>query len=137
IVSIITNLVQAAALLIVMAALQWQLTLIAVIILPLFILVARRLGVRLRAITREQMAANAQMNAVMNETLNIGGALLVKLFGRSPLEVERFGARAAEVRDLGVRRAVMSSVFFVIVGLISAVGTALVFGLGGYLVIQG
>lgn len=137
IVSLITNVIQAAALLIVMAVLEWRLTVIAVIILPLFILAARRLGLRLRAITRQQMEANAQMNAVMNETLNIGGALLVKLFGRSPVEVERFSTRAAEVRDLGVRSAVMSNIFFVIVGLISAVGTALVFGVGGYLVIQG
>ncbi len=137
IVNIITNLVQAAALLIVMGLMEWRLTVIAVLILPLFILVARRLGKHLRGITRQQMEANAQMNANMNETLNIGGALLVKLFGRTPLEVDRFSTRAAQVRDLGVRRAVMSSVFFVIVGLLSAVGTALVFGLGGYLVIQG
>ena len=82
------------------------------------------------------MEANAQMNAMMNETLNISGALLVKLFGRTQVEVERFDERAAEVRDLGIRRAVMGSVFFVIVGLLSAVGTALVYGIGGYLVIQ-
>ena len=137
IVNILTNLVQATALLVVMGLMEWRLTLISVLILPLFILAARRLGKHLRVITRQQMEANAQMNAMMNETLNISGALLVKLFGRTPLEVERFGARAAQVRDLGVRRAVMSSVFFVIVGLLSAVGTALVFGMGGYLVIQG
>jgi ATP-binding cassette subfamily B protein len=137
IVNIVTNLVQAVALLVVMGLLEWRLTIISVLILPLFILVARRLGSRLRVITREQMESNAQMNAVMNETLNIGGALLVKLFGRALLEVERFSVRAAQVRDLGVRRAVMASVFFVIVGLLSAVGTALVFGVGGYLVIQG
>jgi ATP-binding cassette subfamily B protein len=137
IVNILTNLVQAAALLVVMGLLEWRLTLIAVLILPLFMLVSRRMGGWLRAITREQMEANAQMNALMNETLNIGGALLVKLFGRSPLEVQRFSERAGQVRDLGVRRAVTASVFFVIVGLLSAVGTALVFGLGGYLVIAG
>jgi ATP-binding cassette subfamily B protein len=74
---------------------------------------------------------------MMNETLNIGGALLVKLFGRSSLETERFQERAAAVRDVGVRRAVLGTLFFVIVGLISAVGTALVYGIGGYLVIRG
>src|SRR5512142_1127724 len=77
------------------------------------------------------------MNAHMNETLNIGGALLVKLFGRGPEETDRFRQRAGNVRDIGVRRAVLGSSFFMILGLVSAVGTALVYGLGGYYVIQG
>ncbi len=134
--SIITNIVQAAAVLTVMITLEWHLTLISIIILPLFILVARRLGTRLRDISREQMEANARMNAMMNETLNIGGALLVKLFGRTRLEIERFQDRSSRVRDLGVFRAFTSTAFFVIIGLISAIGTALVYGLGGYFVIR-
>jgi ATP-binding cassette subfamily B protein len=77
------------------------------------------------------------MNAHMNETLNIGGALLVKLFGRAHEETERFGQRAASVRDIGIRRAVIGSSFFMILGLVGAVGTALVYGLGGWYVIQG
>jgi ATP-binding cassette subfamily B protein len=81
------------------------------------------------------MEMNAQMNAHMNETLNIGGALLVKLFGRTKEEEQRFRERAANVRDIGIRRAVIGSGFFVIIGLVSAVGTALVYGLGGYFVI--
>jgi len=137
IVGIVTNLIQAAAVLAVMLTLEWRLTLISVIVLPLFILVARRLGGRLRTVAREQMRYNAQMNAMMNETLNIGGALLVKLFGRVPQEVGRFEDRAAKVRDTGVQRAVLGVSFFVIIGLVSAVGTALVYGIGGYLVIQG
>lgn len=136
IVSIITNIVQATAVLIVMLTLEWRLTLISVVILPLFIIVARRLGNQLRDIARDQMEANAQMNAMMNETLNISGALLVKLFGRRPVEVSRFEKRASQVRDLGIRRALVGSVFFVIIGLLSAVGTALIYGLGGYLAIQ-
>ena len=136
IVGIITNIIQGAAVLIVMFTLEWRLTLISVIILPLFILAARQLGGRLRAISRDQMEANARMNAMMNETLNIGGALLVKLFGRINVEVERFQQRAVTVRDLGIQRAVTGAAFFIIIGLISAVGTALVFGIGGYLVIQ-
>jgi ATP-binding cassette subfamily B protein len=95
------------------------------------------LGTRLREIARNQMEANAQMNAMMNETLNIGGALLVKLFGRQQVEVDRFGQRAVQVRDLGVKRAFTGSIFMMIIGLISAVGSALVYGLGGYFVIQG
>jgi ATP-binding cassette subfamily B protein len=135
IVSIVTNLIEAVALLIVMFSLEWRLTLVSVLILPLFILVARRLGTVLRDIARQAMEMNAQMNAHMNETLNIGGALLVKLFGRSREEEKRFRDRAANVRDVGIRRAVVGSTFFVIFGLVSAVGTALVYGLGGYFVI--
>ena len=137
IVAAITNLVQASAVLAVMFALEWRLTLVSVAILPLFILAARRLGTRLRDIARQAMDLNAQMNAMMNETLNIGGALLVKLFGRARVEVSRFEQRASLVRDIGTHRAVLGASFFVIVGLISAMGTALVYGIGGYLVIQG
>jgi ATP-binding cassette subfamily B protein len=137
IVSIVTEIVQAAAVLAVMLGLEWRLTLISVAILPLFIFTARRLGTRLRDIARQTLDANAQMNAMMNETLNISGALLVKLFGRAPLEVARFDERAATVRDMGVQRAVWGSLFFALIGLVSAVGTALVYGVGGYLVIQG
>jgi ATP-binding cassette subfamily B protein len=136
IVNIITDIVQAVAVLAVMLVLEWHLTLISVAILPLFILAARRMGTRLRDIARAAMDANAQMNAMMNETLNISGALLVKLFGRTAIEVERFEGRAANVRDIGVRRAVVGTTFFVIIGLLSAIGTAMIYGLGGYLAIR-
>ncbi len=135
IVNIVTNLIEGIALLAVMLTLEWRLTLVSIVILPLFIIAAQRLGTILRDIAREAMETNAQMNAHMNETLNIGGALLVKLFGRSLEEEKRFRERAASVRDIGVRRAVVGSTFFVIFGLVSAVGTALVYGLGGYFVI--
>jgi ATP-binding cassette subfamily B protein len=137
IVDIITNIIEAIAILAVMLSLEWKLTLVSVIILPLFILAAQRLGGVLRDIAREAMDHNARMNAHMNETLNIGGALLVKLFGRTHEETERFSERAASVRDIGVRRAVIGSSFFMILGLVGAVGTALVYGLGGWYVIQG
>jgi ATP-binding cassette subfamily B protein len=137
IVSIVTNIIQASAVLVVMVTMEWRLTLLSVAIMPLFIIVARRLGNQLRDIARKQLEANAQMNAMMNETLNIGGALLVKLFGRTTTEVSRFDDRSRNVRDLGVRRAVVGSVFFVIIGLLSAIGTALIYGIGGYLVILG
>jgi ATP-binding cassette, subfamily B, bacterial len=135
IVNIVTNFVQAVALLAVMLTLEWRLTIVSVLILPLFIIAAQRLGIVLRDIAREAMDHNAKMNAHMNETLNIGGALLVKLFGRAREEENRFRERAANVRDIGIRRAVVGSSFFVIFGLVSAVGTALVYGLGGYFVI--
>lgn len=136
IVGIITNLVQTVAILAVMLTLEWRLTIASVLILPLFILAVRGLGSRLRDTAREAMELNAQMNAHMNETLNIGGALLVKLFGRGREEETRFRERAAGVRDIGKKRAVLGTTLFAILGLISAVGTALVYGLGGYFVIQ-
>ncbi|MCE9647090.1 MAG: ABC transporter ATP-binding protein/permease [Chloroflexi bacterium] len=136
IVNIVTNLIEGLAILIVMLSLEWRLTLGSIFVLPLFYLIARRLGDRLRTIAREAMDVNAQMNAHMNETLNIGGALLVKLFGRTHEEGERFRERAARVRDMGIQRSVIGSSFFVMIGLVSAVGTALVYGFGGLLVIQ-
>jgi ATP-binding cassette, subfamily B, bacterial len=137
IVGIITNIIETVAILAVMLSLEWKLTIISVLILPLFIFLAQRLGNVLRDIAREAMDHNAKMNAHMNETLNIGGALLVKLFGRAGQETDRFRERAASVRDIGIRRAVIGSGFFVMLGLVSAVGTALVYGLGGWYVIQG
>ncbi len=137
IVSIITNFIQMVAVLSVLLVLEWRLTLLGLVILPLLLITARLVGAKLREISRQQMEANAKMNAMMNETLNISGALLVKLFGRVPDEIGRFQSRAVDVRDLGVQRALIGSAFFAIVGLITAVGTAFVYGLGGYLAIQG
>jgi ATP-binding cassette subfamily B protein len=135
--NIITNLIQTVAILAVMLTLEWRLTLIALVVLPFLALVARQLGARLRVVARRSMELNAQMNAHMNETLNIGGALLVKLFGREAAEEQRFRERAAGVRDIGIRRAVLGMSLFALLGIIGALGTALAYGLGGYLVIQG
>jgi ATP-binding cassette, subfamily B, bacterial len=134
---IITDFIRTIAILAVMLTLEWRLTLLSLVIIPAIIFFARRLSVVLREISRKAMELNAQMNAHMNETLNIGGVLLVKLFGRGREEEARFRERAAGVRDIGVRRAVMGSSFFIILGLVGAVGTALVYGLGGYYVIIG
>jgi ATP-binding cassette subfamily B protein len=135
IVSMITDVVQVIAVFGVMLSLEWRLTLISVAIFPLFILTARRFSERLRDILRDTMDANAQMNAMMGETLNISGILLVKLFGRSPVEIDRFDKRASTVRDLGRKRAVWGVMFFALIGIFSALGTAIVYGVGGYLVI--
>ena len=136
-VSIISNLIQMIAVLAVMLTLEWRLTLISLVIAPLFILVVRQLSTRLRDIVRKQLEANASMNAMMNETLNIGGALLVKIFGQQTQEVERFSRRANQVKNYGVQRAQTGSIFMAISGLLVAVGSALVYGLGGYFVISG
>jgi len=136
-VSLVSNSLSAVATLTVMMTLEWRLTLAAAAILPLFIIPSRRVGKILRGVTRDQMDANARMNATMNETLNLSGALLVKLFGRTGDEDAKFGGHASEVRDLGVRRALIGRWFFMALGVVSAFGTALVFWVGAVLVIRG
>jgi ATP-binding cassette subfamily B protein len=137
IVDIITNLFTVVATLAVLIAMDWRLTLISVGVVPLFIIVARRVGGQLRKLAREQMGYNAQMNVMMNETLNISGTLLVKLFGRIDTEVNRFRDRAGRVRDSGIQRAVIGASMFMVIGLIAAIGSALVYWLGGHLVLSG
>jgi ATP-binding cassette subfamily B protein len=136
-VSIVTNVMSVVATLVVMLALEWRLTLLGLAVVPLFILPARRMSSVLRSIARYQMEQNAKMNALMNETLNISGVMLVKLFGRAESESARFERRAAAVRDAGVRQAVSGSFFFAFLGLIGAVGTAIVYYIGGRLVLDG
>ncbi len=136
-VDLVTNVVTLVFVLAIMLRLEWRLTLLAIVVLPLFLIPARVLGRRVRGVVREQMMYNAEMNAMMEETLNVSGALLVKLFGRTLSEVMRFSERAARVRRAGVRQAFLMRWFFLTVGLISAVGTALVFWAGGMLVLQG
>ncbi|MBT7325208.1 MAG: ABC transporter ATP-binding protein [Anaerolineae bacterium] len=136
-VSIISNSVSLVATLGIMLALEWRLTLLGLAILPFFIFPARKIGKTLRALTRTSMEVNAEMNATMNETLNISGALLVKLFGREKNELDRFSRDGASVRDIGIRRAVVGHWFFMILSVVSAVGSAVVFWVGGHLVLQG
>jgi ATP-binding cassette subfamily B protein len=136
-VSMISNLVTVVATLAIMLVLEWRLTLIGLAVLPLFVFPARRVGAVLRRLSRRSMELNAEMNADMNETLNISGAMLVKLFGREQREYERFSGDAAAVRDIGVRSAVTSQWFFMLLGVVSAVGTAVVFWGGGRLVLVG
>ncbi len=135
-VNIFTSLIQAIAVLVVMFTLEWRLTLISIAILPLFLLAARKIGNRLRDIARVQMDLNAKMNAILNELLNISGALLVKLFGRAAKEESRFRSRAEAVKQSGIKRAVTGALFFVSIGLIGSIGFALVYGVGGYLAIK-
>jgi ATP-binding cassette subfamily B protein len=136
-VNLVTNIISLVSTLVVMVSLEWRLTLVGVIILPLFILPSRRMGSVLRRITREQMRLRAGMSALMNETLNVSGALLVKIFGRSSDEVRRFADKAVQVRDIGIRRSLVGRWFFLGLGLVGAMGTALVYWLGGHLVLRG
>ena len=135
IVAIITNFFMVVASLAIMLHLEWRLTLISVTVLPFYLIIMRRLGARLERIARKQRVIDAQMNAMMNETLNISGALLVKLFGRLEAEVDHFDRRAAEVRDAGIKRAVLGIQFSTVLGLLDYIGTALIYWLGGLLVI--
>ena len=136
-VTMVSNLVLVIATLVIMLALEWRLTLVGLAVLPLFVWPARRVGRALRRLSRRSLELNAEMNADMNETLNISGAMLVKLFGREKQEHERFSRDAAAVRDIGVQSAVTSQWFFMLLGAVSAVGTAVVFWGGGYLVLLG
>ena len=135
-VSIFTSFIQAVVVLAVMLTMEWRLSLISVSILPLFFLAARKLGKQLRSIVHWQLDLNARMNAMAQELLNINGALLVKLFGRTAEEDTRFKQRAEDVRNIGIRRAVTGSLFIVSISLLSAIGLALVYGVGGYFVIR-
>src|SRR5215207_9761873 len=121
----------------VMLTLSWQITLLSLILVPLFVLPARRIGKRLQEITRESYGLNASMNATMTERFNVAGALLVKLFGRQSSEADAFRGRAARVRDIGVLSAMYGRTFFTALTLVAALATALVYGLGGYLAFNG
>jgi ATP-binding cassette, subfamily B, bacterial len=133
-VSNVVSLVLTAA---VMFSLSWQITALALVMLPLFVLPARRIGRRLQTITRESYTLNASMNATMTERFNVAGALLVKLFGRPADEDKSFRDRAARVRDIGVQSAMYARAFFVALTLVAALAQALVYGLGGYYALTG
>jgi len=135
--TVVANIITLIATLIAMFVLEWRLTLLAVAILPIFVLPARRVGRGLQAITREGMNLNASMNNTMTERFNVAGALLVKLFGRHDDEAADFSDRAGRVRDIGVRSALYSQVFLIALTLVGAVGTAIVYWLGGHLAIDG
>jgi len=135
--SVLSNVVVLVTTLAAMLALEWRLTLLSLVVLPVFIFPARRVGVRLQQISREQMGLNAELNTQMTERFNVAGALLVKLFGRHDDESRGFGARAARVRDIGVSSAMYGRVFFVALGLVGALGAVAIYGVGAFLVISG
>ncbi len=121
----------------VMLTLSWQITLMSLILLPVFIFPARIVGRRLQRITRESYDLNASMNATMTERFNVAGALLVALFGRPQQEAESFRGRAGRVRDIGIVSAMYGRIFFVALTLVASLAAALVYGVGGVLAVQG
>lgn len=136
-VTIVSNVVSVAFILVVMFQAEWRLTLLAVAALPLFVIPARRVAKVLRRVTQQQMEHQAKMSGILQETFNVSGALLVRLFGRWAEEADRFSEQAGLVRDLGIRRSMVGRGFFAALGLVSAVGTAAVFWVGGLMVIRG
>jgi ATP-binding cassette subfamily B protein len=134
---VVSNIVALLLTLGVMLSLSWQVTLLALVLLPIFVLPARRMGTRLARLDREAADHNAKMSTQMTERFSAPGATLVKLFGRPAHEAGEFGARAARVRDIGVRTAMVQSVFVTALTLVSALALALVYGLGGYFALQG
>ncbi|MEU4927311.1 ABC transporter ATP-binding protein [Streptomyces yokosukanensis] len=129
---VVSNLVTLLLTLAVMFTLSWQITLLALLLLPVFVLPARRMGSRMARMQREAAALNAAMGTRMTERFSAPGATLVKLFGRPEEESAEFAARAARVRDIGVRTATAQSVFITSLTLVSALALALVYGLGGW-----
>ncbi len=135
--SVVSNLISVTLVLIVMFLLSWQITIISLIILPVFVLPAKRVGRRLSSITRESYGLNAQMNNTMTERFNVSGALLVKLFGRPDQERDEFESKAGRVRDIGVTQAMYARFFIAALTLTAALATAVVYGWGGIQVVDG
>ncbi|NUT33906.1 MAG: ABC transporter ATP-binding protein [Hamadaea sp.] len=134
---VVSNVIQLVLTAGVMLSLNWQITALSLVLLPVFILPARRVGRRLAAITKESYELNASMNATMTERFGVAGALLVKLFGSPREESERFGQRAARVRDIGITSAMYGRAFFVAMLLVASLAQALVYGLGGWYAVNG
>ncbi|MFF7381903.1 ABC transporter transmembrane domain-containing protein [Streptomyces griseoluteus] len=134
---VVTNVVTLLLTLAVMLTLSWQITLLALVLLPVFVLPARRMGRRMARMQREAAELNAAMGTRMTERFSAPGATLVKLFGRPEEESAQFAARAGQVRDIGVRTATAQSVFITALTLVSALALALVYGLGGWFALHG
>jgi ATP-binding cassette subfamily B protein len=135
--TVVSNVITLVATLIAMAALDWRLTILAVLLLPVFLLPAKRVGRKLAEISRDGMNLNAEMNNQMTERFGVAGALLVKTYGKYDDERGAFSTRASGVRDIGVRSAMYTASFITILGLVGAIGTAAVYYFGGRSVISG
>jgi ABC-type multidrug transport system fused ATPase/permease subunit len=134
---LVTNVIAVAITLVVMLRLSWLITLLVLLLLPLFVIPSRRMGARVGALQREAAAHNSTMTTQMTERFSAPGATLVKLYGRPDEEVAEFDHRAGRVRDIGVRIAMAMEVFFQSLGLMSALAQAVIFGVGGWLALDG
>jgi len=134
---VVSNVIGVVLTLIAMLYLSWQITLLSLVLLPVFVIPAKLIGTRLQALTRESYALNAQMTNTMTERFNVSGALLVKLFGRPEVEEDSFRDKAGRVRDIGITSAMYGRVFFVSLTTVAALATAMVYGVGGTLAANG
>ena len=134
--STVSNSIAVVVVGIAMLALSWQVTLLCLAMFPILFFVSRWVGVRLAGLTRRQMDGNADMGAMMTERFNVGGAMLLKLFGRRGDEDDLFADKAANVRDLGVRISLITRIFGATMMLVPALATAMVYGFGGHLAID-
>jgi ATP-binding cassette subfamily B protein len=135
--SVVGNFLTVGVTLVAMFVLSWQITLLALVILPVFVIPARYVGRRLAKLTRDGYNLNSVMSSTMTERFNVSGALLVKLYGRQGAEESTFSGRAAEVRDIGITQSLYSGVFFVALLLTASLATALVYGVGGVFAAHG
>jgi ATP-binding cassette subfamily B protein len=135
--SVVSNVISLILVLVTMLVLSWQVTLIALVLLPIFIFPAKWVGRRLQKISREQMQLDAEMGSLMTERFNVAGAMLAKLYGRPDDEAAMFSDRAARVRDIGVVSGMYGRVFFTALTLVASLATAMVYGVGGSLVVNG
>src|SRR5215207_5191946 len=135
--TVVQNIITLVVTLSAMLVLEWRLTILTLIVLPAFIVPARRIGRKLQVVTRESFQLDASMNNTIAERFNVSGALVVKLFGNHDRERDSFGERAGRVRDIGITTAMYSRVLFAALGLVAAVGTAVVYYVGGRLAIDG
>ncbi|MCW2547708.1 MAG: transporter related, partial [Mycobacterium sp.] len=135
--NLVSNIIGVLTVLITMLFLSWQITLLSLVVLPIFIIPARLLGPKLQQMTRENYLLNGQMNTTMTERFNVSGALLVKLFGRPDAEDQEFRARAGRVRDIGISAAMLGRIFFLSLTLVASLATAMVYGVGGTLAASG
>ncbi|TDC66135.1 ABC transporter ATP-binding protein [Actinomadura sp. GC306] len=135
--SVVSNVISLVLVLATMLILSWQVTFIALLLLPIFILPAKWVGKRLQRVSREQMVLDAEMGSLMTERFNVAGAMLAKLYGRPAEEEENFSGRAARVRDVGIVAAMYGRVFFTALTLVAALATAMVYGVGGVLAVNG
>jgi ATP-binding cassette subfamily B protein len=135
--NVVSNIVSLVLVAGTMLYLSWQITVASLLLLPVFLLPARRVGARLQKLTRESMQLNAELGGRMTERFNVAGALLVKLFGRPETEDAEFSERAGRVRDIGVKIAMSNRIFFTSLTLVASLATAIVYGVGGLLAIAG
>src|ERR1700743_218669 len=135
--SVLSNVLSLIVILITLFYLSWLVSLIGLILIPLFIFPARRLGRRLQRLSRESMQLNAEMGSTMTERFNVAGAMLAKLYGRPREESELFSAKAFKVREIGVTRDMYGSVFMIVITLLTGLFTAVVYGVGGSLGVRG